>query len=39
MCLVKFTIEVYGQQKNMYKIFDGSVVTFVFQNVFYFEIH
>jgi len=25
--------------KNMYKIFDGSVVVVVFQSVFYLEIH
>ena len=33
-CLVKIMVEVYVQQKNMYKIFGGSVVAVAFQKKF-----
>jgi len=34
-------VEIYVQQKNMYKIFGGSVVVVMvaFQSVFYLEMH
>jgi hypothetical protein len=32
-------VEVYVQQKNMYKIFGSCVVAVVFQSVFYLEMH
>jgi hypothetical protein len=32
-------VEVYVQQKNMYKMFGSCVVAVAFQSVFYLEIH
>jgi hypothetical protein len=39
MCLVKIVVEVYMQQKNMYKMFSSCVVVVAFQSVFYLKMH
>jgi len=37
--MIKIMVEVYVQQKNMYKMFGSCVVAVAFQSVFYLEIH